>query len=103
MHRTAEDDTVYEILSAVAEIPKGKVASYGQIAALTGRERNARLVGRVLSRASLYGDFPCHRVVNHAGRTAPGWTEQRALLEAEGVEFLPNGNADMKRFRWEEG
>ena len=36
--------------------------------------------GRVLSRAEYYGDYPCHRVVNHQGRTAPGWPEQRALL-----------------------
>lgn len=58
------DDIVYEILSAVSEIPEGKVATYGQIAALIGKERNARLVGRVLSVAGFYGDYPCHRVVN---------------------------------------
>lgn len=94
------ESLIYEILSAVGEIPPGRVASYGQIAALIGREQNARLVGRVLSRAELYGEYPCHRVVNHAGRTAPGWREQRRLLEEEGVSFLPNGCVDMKRFRW---
>ena len=98
-----DDGLVYEILSVVAEIPEGRVASYGQIAALIGRERNARLVGKVLSRAELYGDYPCHRVVNHAGRTAPGWPAQRALLEAEGVGFRPDGRVDMKRFQWPEG
>ncbi|HAY73588.1 MAG TPA: cysteine methyltransferase, partial [Ruminococcaceae bacterium] len=46
-------------------------------------------------------DFPCHRVVNGSGRTAPGWTEQRSLLESEGVEFKPNGCVDMKKFQWE--
>ena len=90
---------VYEILSAVEEIPEGKVGSYGQIAALIGREENARLVGKVLSQAELYGDYPCHRVVNHAGRLAPGWAEQRALLEAEGIAFRPDGRVDMKRFQ----
>lgn len=60
------EDLVYEILSAVSEIPEGKVAIYGQIAALIGRERNARLVGKVLSVAGYYGDYPCHRVVNAA-------------------------------------
>ena len=65
-----DEHLIYEILSAVAEIPEGRVASYGQIAALIGRERNARLVGKVLSRAEAYGDYPCHRVVNHAGRLA---------------------------------
>ena len=85
------EDLIYEILSVVEEIPEGCVATYGQIARLTGREKNARLVGRVLSMAEYYGRYPCHRVVNHAGRTAPGWPEQRALLEDEGVEFDGNG------------
>ena len=92
---------VYEILSAVEEIPAGKVASYGQVARLIGREKNARLVGRVLSLSQYYGDYPCHRVVNHAGRLAPGFTEQRRLLEAEGVRFLSNGYVDMKNCQWE--
>ncbi len=90
------DDIVYEILSAVSEIPEGKVVTYGQIAALIGRERGARLVGKVLSVAGFYGDYPCHRVVNAAGRTAPHFSEQRALLEEEGVEFKENGTVDMK-------
>ena len=94
-------DFLYEVLSAVAEIPEGRVATYGQIARLIGRERSARLVGRVLSMAELYGDFPCHRVVDHSGRTAPGFSEQRALLEAEGVAFRPDGHVDMRSCRWD--
>lgn len=101
MKRTLNESLIYQILSAVSEIPEGRVATYGQIAALIGRDRNARLVGRVLSRAQFYGDYPCHRVVNHAGRTAPGWREQRFFLEQEGVEFRENGCVDMKRFQWE--
>lgn len=101
MPSVAHDRLVYEVLSVVAEIPPGRVASYGQIAALIGRAKNARLVGHILSRAEQYGDYPCHRVVNAAGRTAPGWIQQRALLEAEGVGFRPNGCVDMRRFRWE--
>ena len=85
------ESLIYEILSAVEEIPCGRVASYGQIARLIGRDRNSRLVGKVLSLSQFYGDYPCHRVVNHAGRTAPGWHEQRQLLEDEGVEFKDNG------------
>ena len=96
-----DEGLVYQILSVVGEIPRGRVASYGQIARLIGRERNARLVGRVLSMADLYGDYPCHRVVNHAGRLAPGFIEQEALLREEGVIFLPNGNVDMKQCGWE--
>ena len=101
MAKLSDDKLIYEILSVVAEIPEGKVASYGQIARLIGRERNARLVGSVLSRAELYGDYPCHRLVNHTGRTAPGWDAQRLLLEDEGVEFTAAGNVDMKHFKWD--
>lgn len=61
------EDLIYEILSVVEEIPAGCVATYGQIARLIGREKNARLVGKALSQAQYYGDYPCHRVVNHAG------------------------------------
>lgn len=96
-----DEALIYEILSVVEEIPPGKVASYGQIARLIGREKNARLVGRVLSMAEYYGKYPCHRVVNHAGRTAPGWREQRFLLEEEGVVFKDGFRVDMKRFQWD--
>lgn len=96
-----DERIVYEILAVVSEIPPGRVASYGQIAALIGRSRNARLVGKVLSQAERFGDYPCHRVVNHAGRLAPGFTMQRTLLEQEGVAFQASGCVDMKRFRWE--
>lgn len=47
------------------------------------------------------GTLPCHRVVNSIGETAPGWTEQRTLLENEGVTFLTNGRVDMKKHLWE--
>ena len=101
MKKVLQDDLAYEILAIVEEIPAGKVASYGQIARLIGRERNSRLVGKVLSRAEFYGDYPCHRVVNHAGRLAPYFREQRALLEDEGVRFLQNGCVDMKTYQWD--
>ena len=101
MRNVMNDNLIYEILSVVEEIPCGRVASYGQIARLIGRDKNSRIVGKVLSRSEFYGDFPCHRVVNRSGRTAPGWAEQRSLLESEGVEFMPNGCVNMKNFQWE--
>lgn len=96
-----DERLIYEILSAVEEIPPGKVATYGQIARLIGRERNARLVGKVLSMSEYYGSFPCHRVVNQAGRLAPGFYDQEARLREEGVQFLPSGRVDMKHFQWD--
>ena len=95
------DDLAYEILSVVEEIPAGRVATYGQIAKLIGREKNSRLVACVLSRAEFYGRYPCHRVVNHAGRLAPGWTEQGFLLAREGVELKKNGCVDLKKYGWD--
>jgi methylated-DNA-protein-cysteine methyltransferase-like protein len=92
---------IYEILSAVEEIPEGRVATYGQIARLIGRDKNARLVGKVLSRAEYYGKYPCHRVVNHAGRLAPHFPEQRHLLEDEGVKFRDETHVDMKKYQWD--
>lgn len=90
----------FAILSAVEEIPEGRVATYGQIARWIGREKNARLVGKVLSTAAYYGDYPCHRVVNHAGRLAPGWPEQAALLAREGVTLKDANHVDLKKYGW---
>lgn len=100
MRKVLNDKLVHQILSVVSCIPLGSVATYGQIAQLIGRERNARLVGRVLSQAGLYGKYPCHRVVNSAGRLAPAWEEQRYLLWAEGVTFKTNGCVDLKKHQW---
>ena len=96
-----DKELIYQILGIVSEIPKGKVASYKQIAILANHPQNARLVGKVLKHSSLYGDYPCHRVVNSVGRLVPGWTNQRVLLENDGVIFKSNGNVDMQKCKWE--
>lgn len=95
------EDLIYEILSAVEEIPYGCVATYGQIARLVGRDKNSRLVGRVLSMSEYYGDYPCHRVVNHTGRLVPGWYDQQHLLKQEGVLLKENGCVDLKKYQWD--
>ena len=100
MQKVLNDDLIYEILSVVEEIPAGKVASYGQIAKLIGRDNNARLVGKVLSMAEYYGDYPCHRVVNHAGRLAPHFRDQHRLLTEEGIVFKKNGSVNMALAQW---
>ena len=101
MSAVLTEDLIYEILSVVEEIPRGKVASYGQIARLIGREKNARLVGKVLSMSEYYGEYPCHRVVNHAGRIAPHLYAQKALLLEEHVEFRDDTHVDMKKYGWD--
>jgi len=84
-----------EVYSLVNAIPEGKVLTYGAVATLLGRPGNSRQVGKLMSGAP--PGVNAHRVVNSAGRTAPGWAEQRALLEREGVSFRENGNVDLKR------
>jgi methylated-DNA-protein-cysteine methyltransferase-like protein len=95
------EELIYEILSVVEEIPEGNVATYGQIARLIGRDQNARLVGKVLSMSQFYGEYPCHRVVNHAGRLVPGWPEQRFLLEDEGIDMKDALHVDLKKYIWD--
>ena len=94
---------VYEI---VAKIPRGKVATYGQIAALLGNLRGARTVGWAMQGTPGYLKLPCHRVVNKLGEMSPtyafgGPEIQRAMLEAEGVTFKKDGCIDMKKHLWD--
>ena len=88
----------------VRRIPAGKVATYGQIARLAGMPRCARTVGYAMADCR-DPSVPCHRVVDRFGGTkaafdvcGPG--TQRALLEAEGVVFRPDGTVDLERCRW---
>lgn len=99
------DEKLDLIYSIVASIPRGRVASYGQVAAMAGLPRHARLVGRALRELPDDIDLPWHRVVNHAGAISPrgapsGERDQRRLLEAEGVRFRSD-RVDMGRHRWE--
>lgn len=89
-----------EIYSIVKEIPRGSVTTYGEIARLAGKPQCSRMAGRAMFHAPEELRLPCHRVVNASGRTAPGWTLQRSLLEAEGVIFKKNGCVDLKKCLW---
>ena len=90
-----------DVLNIVSQIPRGMVTTYGHIAALAGWPGHARMVGRTLRYTPGAEKLPCHRVVNISGRTAPGWSRQRILLEEEGVTFKANGHVDMERYLWE--
>ena len=97
-----DQELVDAVLALVDSIPSGRVATYGQIARLIGRPKNARLVGKILSQSELYGGtHPCHRVVNAAGRLATCWEDQEHLLWAEGVDLKANGCVDLKVYLWE--
>ena len=100
---TAEQARAFgeDVLNIVSQIPCGRVTTYGHIATLAGWPSHARMVGRTLRYTPGAEKLPCHRVVNIAGRTAPGWSRQRTLLEEEGVTFKANGNVDMERHIWE--
>ena len=97
------NERVYEV---VRQIPVGRVATYGQVARMVGRPRNARFVGFALHVNPEPGVIPCHRVVFKDGSLASGFAfggegVQRSLLETEGVGFLPDGRVDMQHFAWE--
>jgi methylated-DNA-protein-cysteine methyltransferase-like protein len=85
-------------------IPKGRVASYGQVAALAGMPRHARLVGRTLRELPAGSRLPWHRVVNASLKISQrpgsgGHEEQKKRLVVEGVEFA--GERIPKAYRWE--
>jgi methylated-DNA-protein-cysteine methyltransferase-like protein len=95
------------ILAAVRKIPRGKVSSYGQIAAVAGLPRRARLVGTVLRTHPNTRGLPWHRVINSRGRISfplgsDAYARQRKLLEREGVDFIGE-RINMKRFSWPPG
>ena len=98
-------DSYRRIYAVVRRIPRGRLATYGQIAALAGLGGHARQVGYAL-RALDSGDaLPWHRVVNAQGSVSPraepgGDRVQRAMLEREGIHFDGRGRADLDRFAW---
>lgn len=96
-------NTFERIYEQVMLIPKGKVATYGQIAMMAGNPRWSQIVGYALHVNPRPGVIPCHRVVNRFGETSGsfafgGEDVQRRLLEEEGVEFDENGRIDLSRF-----
>ena len=102
----ANSGLFHEFYQVVCAIPKGKVASYGQVALLAGHPRAARFVGYALHANPEPGVIPCHRVVFKDGSLASGFAfggpgAQRDLLEREGVMFLPDGRVDMRSCQWE--
>lgn len=97
-------EDVYEV---VKRIPKGKVATYGQIARLIGEPRKARIVGWALHSNPYRGVVPCHRVVDRNGKLSGGFAfggveVQKKLLEDEGIKFNSDGIINLKVYLWEQ-
>lgn len=101
-----KEPSVFEndVYKAVEAIPRGKVATYGQIAAMSGHVGAARAVGNALHVNPYFGVVPCHRVVNSKGMLAPdfafgGADAQARLLRAEGVD-VSGGAVDLEKYQW---
>lgn len=95
-------EQVYDI---VAQIPVGKIATYGQIATMLGTPKNARIVGWAMRAAPSEMKLPCHRVVNKKGALSPSYAfgdkaVQRAMLEMEGITFNNENCINIKKHLW---
>lgn len=93
-----------DVYNAVKLVPRGKVATYAQIALMSGHNGAARAVGNALHVNPFFGEVPCHRVVNASGRLAPdfafgGPDEQKRMLEDEGVT-VNDGTVDLEKYQW---
>jgi methylated-DNA-protein-cysteine methyltransferase related protein len=109
MLRTAPppgDEAAAAIYAVIRRIPKGWVATYGQVAAMAGMPRRARLVGRVLQQLDAKSDVPWHRVVNAKGEVSFSHSRngsdalQQRLLKKEGIKFDARNRFNLERFRW---
>lgn len=98
-----------KILAVVRRIPRGKVATYGQIATLAGYAHAPRLAGYALHALPEGSPLPWHRVLGAGGRLSlaklsiHGAVTQRMRLENEGVQFDPRGRVNLERYGWRPG
>lgn len=93
-----------QVYQAVYSVPSGKVATYGDIAALAGQPKHARQVGKILSQLPKDSKLPWFRIINSQGRLSfpvdsPAYQRQRSLLEADGIEFQGE-RISLKHYRW---
>ena len=103
--RLSGGDFTAEAIRLIKSIPKGKVATYGQIAYLTGLYPSVRRVVWILHSCSEKEGLPWHRVVNSKGtislKPGKGYEKQKAMLEKEGIVFDGRDRIDLDRYRWE--
>ena len=97
-------DFYRRVIGIIKKIPKGKVATYGQIAEYAGKPRAARQVAYILHSSSEKENLPWHRVVNSKGsislRRGHGFELQKDLLEKEGITFRDDGSINLEKLQW---
>ena len=101
----SENSNYERIFAVIRRIPKGRVATYGQIAALAGIPRHARQVGYALRNAPEELRLPWHRVINAQGRVSKrsppgGHSLQYVLLDSEGIQFDVHGKIALQHYQW---
>jgi len=101
----ANEEYQQRFWQVVAQIPAGKVATYGQVAELAGLPGLARAVGRTMSQLPKNTRLPWHRVINAQGKISfpvdsDGYKRQRERLEAEGISLI-NGRIPLRHYRWD--
>jgi methylated-DNA-protein-cysteine methyltransferase related protein len=105
MGKLPETPFTRQVKAVLRRIPRGRVATYGQIAALAGRERAARGVAWILHSSSDAAGLPWHRVIGGKGRISlgrgRGFEEQKKRLASEGVAVGRGGRIDLRRYQWE--
>lgn len=103
--KPSETPFTREVKAVIRSIPRGRVATYGQVAALAGRERAARGVSWILHSSSEAAGLPWHRVIGGQGRISlprgRGFEEQKTKLIAEGVTVGRGGRIDLERYQWQ--
>lgn len=96
----AQGTSVYErVYRVIRQVPPGKVTTYGQVSKIVGTV-SARQVGYALAALQPWMEVPWQRVVNSQGKISLSGSDQRRLLEAEGIEFDDRERIDLKRFGW---
>ena len=105
MKRNPSRDFTAEVIRMIKSIPRGKVATYGQIACLAGFCPAVRRVVWILHSCSEKERLPWHRVVNHRGtislKPGAGYEKQKAMLKNEGIVFDDRDRIDLDRYLWE--
>lgn len=93
------------VIAWIKKVPRGKVATYGQIARLAGKPGSSRAVGWILHACADTHDLPWQRILNSQGKISlpkksTAYLEQKRLLQGEGIEVSATGSLDLEKYRW---